>query len=106
VRERAEVSARLLSHRPTWRPGPAGEALLQQIKDIAAEIGEDLDGRPADGAADTNTAGSLGYPTVDGLAPAGGGAHARTEWVSAASIAGRTALLAALLTGADGASRG
>jgi hypothetical protein len=36
---------------------------------------------------------------VDGLAPRGGGAHARTEWVSAAGIAERTALLTALLSG-------
>lgn len=99
VRERAGVSARLLSHRPTWRPGPAGDALLERIREIAAGIGQQLDGRPADGAADTNTAGALGLPTVDGLAPAGGGAHARTEWVSAASIAARTDLLAAVMTG-------
>ncbi|WP_328469360.1 M20/M25/M40 family metallo-hydrolase [Actinoplanes sp. NBC_00393] len=99
VRERASVSARLLSHRPTWRPGPAGDDLLARIRDIAAGIGQELDGRPADGAADTNTTGALGRPTVDGLAPAGGGAHARTEWVSSASIAARTDLLAALLVG-------
>ncbi|MEU4427601.1 M20/M25/M40 family metallo-hydrolase [Actinoplanes sp. NPDC024001] len=95
VRERGQVSARLLSHRPTWRA--ADDGLLEQIKRIAAGIGQPLDGRPADGAADTNTTGALGRPTVDGLAPAGGGAHARTEWVSAASIASRADLLAALL---------
>ncbi|BEL07999.1 M20 family metallopeptidase [Actinoplanes sichuanensis] len=99
VRDRASVATRLLSHRPTWRPGPAGADLLDRIRVIAAGIGRQVDGRPADGAADTNTAGALGHPTVDGLAPRGGGAHARTEWVSVAGIAERTALLAALLTG-------
>ncbi|GIE34374.1 peptidase M20 [Actinoplanes italicus] len=98
VRARAAVSARLLSHRPTWRPGPAGDALLEQVRAVAAGIGQSVGGRPADGAADTNTTGALGRPTVDGLAPRGGGAHARTEWVSVAGIAERTALLAALLT--------
>jgi glutamate carboxypeptidase len=98
VRSKASVSARLLSRRPTWRPGPGGAALLEQIRAVAAGIGQQIDGRPADGAADTNTTGALGRPTVDGLAPRGGGAHARTEWVSAAGIAERTALLAALLT--------
>jgi glutamate carboxypeptidase len=98
VRAKAAVSARLLSHRPTWRPGPAGATLLEQVRAIAGGIGQNIDGRPADGAADTNTTGALGRPTVDGLAPRGGGAHARTEWVSAAGIAERTALLAALLT--------
>jgi glutamate carboxypeptidase len=98
VREKATVSARLLSHRPTWRPGPAGATLLEQVRAIAGGIGQSIGGRPADGAADTNTTGALGRPTVDGLAPRGGGAHARTEWVSVAGIAERTALLAALLT--------
>ncbi|MBO3741197.1 M20/M25/M40 family metallo-hydrolase [Actinoplanes flavus] len=97
VRERAAVSARLLSHRPTWRPDHAGALLLDRIRGIAAGLGQTLDGRPADGAADTNTTGALGRPTVDGLAPRGGGAHARTEWVSADGMAERTALLTALL---------
>ncbi|GAA4951947.1 M20/M25/M40 family metallo-hydrolase [Actinoplanes utahensis] len=99
---KATVSTRLLSHRPTWRPSPAGTALLEQIRSIATSIGQTVDGRPADGAADTNTTGSLGHPTVDGLAPPGGGAHARTEWVSASGLASRTALLTALLTGLTG----
>ncbi|MFC7529894.1 M20/M25/M40 family metallo-hydrolase [Actinoplanes sp. GCM10030250] len=97
VRARARITSALLSHRPTWQPSDT--ALLERIRRVAAGIGQELDGRPADGAADTNTTGALGRPTVDGLAPAGGGAHARTEWVSASSIASRTDLLAALLTG-------
>lgn len=97
VRARATVATTLLSHRPTWRPDPAGDRLLDRLIAIAAGLGQELDGRPADGAADTNTTGALGHPTIDGLAPRGGGAHARTEWVSAAGIAERIALLTALL---------
>ncbi|GIF12755.1 M20/M25/M40 family metallo-hydrolase [Actinoplanes teichomyceticus] len=104
VRERATVRTRLLSHRPTWRPDAAGDRLLDRIVAVAAGLGQTLSGRPADGAADTNTTGALGRPTVDGLGPRGGGAHARTEWVSAAGIAERTALLTALIT-ASGLSR-
>ncbi len=96
IRERAAVATRLLSHRPTWQPGDPG--LLEHIVAVAAGIGQSLGGRPADGAADTNTTGALGLPTVDGLAPRGGGAHARTEWVSRPGIAERVELLAALLT--------
>lgn len=96
VREGARVAVRLLSHRPTWRPA-ADPALLETIRAVATGIGQDLGGRPAAGAADTNTTGALGVPTVDGLAPRGGGAHARTEWVSASGVGERTALLAALL---------
>ncbi|WIM98702.1 M20/M25/M40 family metallo-hydrolase [Actinoplanes oblitus] len=99
VRSSATVTLRLLSHRPTWQPGAGGDELLARIGSVAAGIGQTLAGRPADGAADTNTTGALGRPTVDGLAPRGGGAHARTEWVSAAGVAERTALLTALITG-------
>ena len=99
VRDRARVTSSLLAHRPTWRPGPAGDRLLARVAAVAARIGQSLDGRPADGAADTNTTGALGAATVDGLAPRGGGAHSRHEWVSAAGIAERTDLLTALLTG-------
>ncbi|MEH1099610.1 M20/M25/M40 family metallo-hydrolase [Micromonospora sp. CPCC 205561] len=99
VREGARVGARLLSHRPTWRTGGSDVELLDRVVRIAAGLGQRLTGRPADGAADTNTTGALDRPTVDGLAPPGGGAHARHEWVSAAGIAARTELLAALITG-------
>jgi glutamate carboxypeptidase len=97
VRAGAAVTTRLLSRRPTWRPHEGGGELLAHLVRTAAAIGQTLAGRPADGAADTNTAGALGCPTVDGLAPRGGGAHARTEWVSAQGIAERTELLAAVL---------
>ncbi|MFG1990988.1 M20/M25/M40 family metallo-hydrolase [Actinoplanes sp. NPDC048988] len=99
VRERARVRSTLLAHRATWRPNEAGAALLARVAEVAATIGQSLDGRPADGAADTNTTGAQGIPTVDGLAPRGGGAHARHEWVSAAGIAERVALLEALIGG-------
>jgi glutamate carboxypeptidase len=105
VRDRARVTAELLSHRPTWRNddgggddgGDDGGGLLATIRTVATGIGQRLDGRPADGAADTNTTGSLGIPTVDGLAPRGGGAHARTDWVSVSGMNERVALLTALL---------
>ncbi|WP_329379468.1 M20 family metallopeptidase [Streptomyces sp. NBC_01716] len=49
------------------------------------------------GASDGNFTAALGIPTLDGLGPAGGGAHARGEWVDATSVGDRTALVAALL---------
>ncbi|GAB2606259.1 peptidase M20 [Paractinoplanes abujensis] len=99
VRERAALETTLLAHRPTWREDEPTTDLLARIVRVAAGIGQQLGGRPADGAADTNTTGAMGRPTVDGLAPPGGGAHARHEWVSAQGIADRTDLLAALMTG-------
>lgn len=49
------------------------------------------------GASDGNFTAGLGVPTLDGLGPAGGGAHARDEWVDASSVGERTALVAGLL---------
>ncbi|MFF5078132.1 M20/M25/M40 family metallo-hydrolase [Actinoplanes sp. NPDC000266] len=99
VRDRARIKTTLLAHRATWTPTEAGAALLARVAEAAASIGQTVDGRPADGAADTNTTGALGIPTVDGLAPRGGGAHARHEWVSVSGIAERTALLGRLIAG-------
>ncbi|WP_229073494.1 M20/M25/M40 family metallo-hydrolase [Actinoplanes sp. DH11] len=105
VRAGARVTTRLLSHRPAWQPSAATAGLLDRIRAVASGIGQELGGLPADGAADTNTTGALGVATVDGLAPRGGGAHARTEWVSSAGVAERIALLTALL-GPDGLAGG
>ena len=99
VRERAVVETRLLARRPTWRAGEATAGLLERIVEVAAGIGQTIAGSPADGAADTNTTGAMGVPTVDGLAPPGGGAHARHEWVSADGLRSRAELLEALITG-------
>ncbi|MCY1141164.1 M20/M25/M40 family metallo-hydrolase [Actinoplanes sp. Pm04-4] len=96
-RERAVITSRLLAHRPTWRPNDATNKLLARVERIASDISQTLTGRPADGAADTNTTGALGVPTLDGLAPRGGGAHARHEWVSHQGIHERADLLEALL---------
>ncbi|MCQ8195092.1 M20/M25/M40 family metallo-hydrolase [Streptomyces rugosispiralis] len=49
------------------------------------------------GGSDGNITASLGVPTLDGLGPDGGGAHARHEWVDLASVGDRTALIAGLL---------
>ena len=52
------------------------------------------------GASDGNFTAGIGVPTLDGLGPVGGGAHADDEHVLVASIAPRTTLLAALVADA------
>jgi glutamate carboxypeptidase len=52
----------------------------------------------ARGAADTNLAGALGIPTLDGFGPTGGGAHARSENSDLESLYARIALLCAFLS--------
>ncbi|MFJ6983134.1 MULTISPECIES: M20 family metallopeptidase [unclassified Streptomyces] len=49
------------------------------------------------GASDGNFTAALGIPTLDGLGPGGGAAHGRGEWVDAASVPERIALVAALI---------
>ncbi|WP_127501068.1 M20/M25/M40 family metallo-hydrolase [Actinoplanes solisilvae] len=99
VRDKAVVKTQLLARRPTWRESDATTGLLARIAEVAAGIGQTIGGSPADGAADTNTTGAMGVPTVDGLAPPGGGAHARHEWVSASGLSSRADLLEALING-------
>lgn len=49
------------------------------------------------GGSDGNITASVGVPTLDGLGPDGGGAHARHEWVELASVSDRASLVAGLL---------
>ena len=102
VREGARVVVEVLSSRPAWAPSAADETLLAQVAEAARGIGQQLTGRPAAGAGDTNLLGSLGMPTVDGFGPRGGGAHARDEHFLLSSVHERIDLLCALLTAAPG----
>jgi len=47
-----------------------------------------------------NFTAAAGVPTLDGLGPRGGGAHARGEFVSLSDLPVRAALLAALVADA------
>ncbi|GAA1023842.1 glutamate carboxypeptidase [Acrocarpospora pleiomorpha] len=50
------------------------------------------------GASDGNFTAALGVPTLDGLGPLGGGAHARHEWVDARAFGERVALVAGVIS--------
>ena len=101
IRPGARLDFDVLSHRPAWLPSDADRALLAEVCAVAAGIGQTLTGRPASGAGDTNLLGSLGIPTLDGFGPRGGGAHAESEHVLAASLFERIDLLAAILTSTE-----
>lgn len=83
------ISTEVLSQRPVWRGSTADEALGEAIG---------IAGRPAAGAADTNTTGSLGVATVDGMGPAGGGAHAAGEHLLVPSFVDRADALTRFLS--------
>ncbi|MFE2578923.1 M20/M25/M40 family metallo-hydrolase [Streptomyces sp. NPDC059378] len=96
VRERAALSTRTLSHRPAWAMDPANP-LAAELVALAGTLGLELPLGSSGGAGDTNLTGALGIPTVDGLGPAGAGAHGEDEHASLSSLLERAALLAAFL---------
>ncbi|MBG0718017.1 M20 family metallopeptidase [Microbacterium sp. 2C] len=98
VRERARLEVEILSHRPAWRPSDADQRVADDLARAARRAGaESLPARPAAGAGDTNSFGAWGLPTVDGLGPRGGGAHALSEHVLVSSLGERISLIAAYL---------
>lgn len=98
VRPGAHVEVAVLSARPAWRASAADATFLARIAEAGAALGQHVDGRPAAGAGDTNLLGGRGIPTVDGLGPRGGGAHAVDEHFLRSSLHERIALLRAVLT--------
>ncbi|HWC64620.1 MAG TPA: M20/M25/M40 family metallo-hydrolase, partial [Thermoanaerobaculia bacterium] len=68
-----------------------------RMRSIARELGKDLAAERVGGASDGNLTAGAGIPTLDGLGPSGGGAHAPDEWVDVADLDFRVALLARFL---------
>lgn len=99
VRAGAQVDVDVLTDRPAWAASASDRDLLARVAAIASRLGQTVTGRPAAGAADTNTTGALGVPTLDGFGPRGGGAHAVSEHISVASLRERVVLLAGVLAG-------
>ena len=94
----ARVSVEVLSSRPAWPTSAVHDALCDAVGQAAASVGQTTIGRAATGAADTNISGALGTPSIDGLGPVGGGAHASHEQIRLSSLFERAALLAAIIT--------
>lgn len=72
-------------------------ALFQTAQKIALELGFPLAEIAVGGGSDGNFTGGLGIPTLDGLGAVGDGAHATHEYVVAAELPRRAALLAGLI---------
>jgi glutamate carboxypeptidase len=76
----------------------AGVARLAMLAtDAARELGFDLTETSTGGASDGNFTAALGVPTLDGLGPDGGGAHADSEHLLIDSWLARTRLLRRLI---------
>lgn len=84
-------------NRPPMERSPQIGQLFGHAQQLARELGFDVDEVATGGGSDGNFTAALGIPTLDGLGPIGGGAHALHEHVNLDSFVPRTALLARLL---------
>jgi glutamate carboxypeptidase len=82
--------------RPSMEPTPRNEALWQQAKSLAGELGLEIGRAKVGGGSDGNTT-SQYTATLDGLGPVGHGAHAQHEFLYIDRTLDRAALLALLL---------
>jgi glutamate carboxypeptidase len=76
---------------------PRAAHLVDHAVALASRMGFEVRDAATGGASDANTTAGMGIPTVDGLGPIGGLDHSPGEYLEVASIAPRTALLAALI---------
>jgi glutamate carboxypeptidase len=83
-------------HRPMERR-EGGATLARLAKEVAAELGFELEDTSTGGASDANTTSAAGVPTLDGLGPIGGDDHGPREWIDLTSATPRIALLAGLI---------
>ena len=95
ARTRLEISGGV--GRPPLERGPGVIRLYEEARSVAAELGRELGEGGAGGGSDGNFTAALGVPTLDGLGPAGDGAHALHEHVLLDDLPWRAALIAALL---------
>src|SRR5947209_1864932 len=83
--------------RPPMERSPGVIRLAQLAQRLATEVGFSLSETSTGGASDGNFTAALGVPTLDGLGPDGGGAHADSEHLLVESWLQRTQLLRLLI---------
>ncbi|HEX9374636.1 MAG TPA: M20 family metallopeptidase [Actinomycetota bacterium] len=91
----AEVRT-MAGHRPMEKTEAAAR-LVSLAREVAGDLGFEVDDAATGGASDANTTAAMGVPTLDGLGPVGGGAHGPDEWLDLESVVPRVALLAVLI---------
>jgi glutamate carboxypeptidase len=84
-------------HRPPMEPVEGTEALAALVEACGREVGLAVRFTATGGASDGNNLAASGIPTVDGMGPAGAGAHSEEEWADVASLIQKTQLLALVL---------
>jgi glutamate carboxypeptidase len=84
-------------HRPPLEPVPGIEEFTAVIEEEGQAVGLPVRWAMTGGASDGNNIAAAGVPTVDGMGPAGGGAHSPEEYMEIPSLFQKTALLAGVL---------
>ncbi|MFQ5612082.1 MAG: M20 family metallopeptidase [Anaerolineae bacterium] len=97
---KVEVSGGL--NRPPFAQTPASQAMFAQAQAVAAGLGFEVGSTGSGGGSDGNFAAAQGVPTLDGLGPVGGGAHALSEHILVDSLPQRAALVAGLVLALGG----
>lgn len=92
-----EVLVRQTEQRPPLERSPHVVALYERVRDIARELDFDLGEGASGGGSDGSFTAAMGLPTLDGLGPDGGGAHAVDEHVLLADLPLRVALFTRIL---------
>jgi glutamate carboxypeptidase len=77
--------------------GPLEREASEDLYRRLVALGYDVGGAEVGGASDGNFTAALGVPTLDGLGPVGGGAHARDEHVVVEEMPRRAEMVARLL---------
>ncbi len=83
--------------RPVWEPDEATLKLFGLAREVAAELGWNLEHSSAGGGSDANFTGAAGLPSLDGLGLLGAGYHTLEEHIELESLLQRTRLMAGLL---------
>ena len=86
-------------NRPPMERSRGTVALFQRAKELARDMGFELEEASTGGGSDGNFTAALGIPTLDGMGAVGEGAHATHESIVMSEMVKRTALLAAMIAG-------
>jgi glutamate carboxypeptidase len=84
-------------NRPPMERKAGTIALFKQARQLAAQLGFELNEASTGGGSDGNFTAALGVPTLDGMGAVGEGAHAAHEHIVIEHLVPRTALLAAMI---------
>lgn len=92
---------KVVVHRSFNRPAkpliPETQALAEQARAVAEDLGQNLPFAKTGGVCDGNIMQDAGLPTIDTLGVRGGGLHTPDEWIELDSLVERSQLLAVLI---------